>query len=82
MSLLLAFYPDVQDKIYEELQTVFMTADEEVTDEHLKQLIYMDLVIKEMLRFWPTVPHIARCLSQDMELGKFCSSSFLSISDV
>jgi cytochrome P450 len=69
-SLLLAFYPEVQDKIFEELQSVFSSVDEEVTEEHLKQLTYLDLVMKETMRFWTPVPHIARKLSKDMELGE------------
>jgi cytochrome P450 len=69
-TLLLAFYPEVQDKIFEELQSVFCSVDEEVTDEHLKQLTYLDLVIKEVMRFWTPVPHIARSLNKDMELGE------------
>jgi cytochrome P450 len=69
LSLHLAFYPEVQDKIFDELQTVFSSQDEEVTEEHLKQLIYLDLVIKEVMRLWPTVPFMARRLGKDMNLG-------------
>jgi len=69
MSLLMAFYPAVQEKLFEELQRVFQSVDEEVTDEKMKELTYMDLVIKETMRFWPPVPFIGRALTQDMEIG-------------
>lgn len=69
VSLLLAFYPEVQDKIFEELQSVFASVDEEVTEEHLKELVYLEMVIKEVMRFWPTIPFIARYLTEDLDLG-------------
>jgi cytochrome P450 len=70
LSLHLAFYPEVQDKIFDELQTVFSSEDEEVTEEHLKQLIYLDLVMKEVMRLWPSSPFMVRRLGKDMKLGK------------
>jgi cytochrome P450 len=66
----MALHPHIQEKIFKELQTVFRSVHEEVTDEHLKQLTYLDMVVKETLRFWPPVPFIARRVGQDMELGR------------
>jgi cytochrome P450 family 4 len=57
--------------MFAELQSVFSSKDEEVTEDHLKQLVYLDMVIKEVLRLWPPIPHIARCLSEDMQIGEF-----------
>lgn len=71
ISLLMALHPDVQEKLYEELQTVFESADEEVTEEKLKQLIYLEMVIKESMRFWQSVPFFARYLNKDMELDGY-----------
>jgi cytochrome P450 len=68
--MLMAFYPDIQQKLIDELQTVFLTVDEEVRDDHLNQLVYMELIIKESLRFWPIIPHVDRSLYEDMKLGK------------
>lgn len=45
--LLLAMYPPVQEKVYEELQTVFESQNEEATYEHIQRLTYLDCVIKE-----------------------------------
>jgi cytochrome P450 len=70
IALLMALHPHIQEKIFKELQTVFGSVHEEVTDDHLKQLTYLDLVIKETLRFWSPVPFIARRVGQDMELGR------------
>jgi cytochrome P450 family 4 len=70
ISLLLAIYPDVQEKLAEELETIFTSVNEEVIDDHLNQMTYMDLVIKEAMRFWPVFPFIGRCLTADMTLGE------------
>jgi cytochrome P450 len=78
-TLLVAFHPEVQDKIFEELQRVFCSVDEEVTDEHLKRLTYLDCVIKETMRFWPPVPHIARRLGEDTQLGKFFCMNIIEL---
>lgn len=45
--LLLAMYPSVQEKVYEELHTVFDSEKEEATYEHIQRLTYLDRVIKE-----------------------------------
>jgi cytochrome P450 len=70
-SLFLSFYPEVQDKMFAEVQSVFSTKDEEVTKDHLKQLVYLDMVVKEVMRLWPPIPFIARCSSEDMQIGEF-----------
>lgn len=49
--LLLAMHPTVQEKVYEELQTVFDSQNEEVTYEHIQRLTYLDRVIKEGEKF-------------------------------
>ena len=66
----MSFHPKIQEKVFEELQTVFKTAAEHVTEDHLNKLVYLDLVIKEVLRFWSPVPFIARCLTKDVQIGK------------
>lgn len=66
----MALYPDIQEKLVDELQNVFLTSEEDVTEEHLAQLNYLDIVIKESLRFYPVLPHIDRTLSDDMMLGE------------
>lgn len=78
--LLTAFFPEVQRKIVDELERVFMSADEEITDDHLSQLVYLDLVIKETLRFWPAIPVTMRSLSNDMQIGEIVCSPAASIS--
>lgn len=67
--LLVALYPDVQEKIFRELQAVFTSADEDVTNEKFEQLIYLDLVLKETMRFWTPVLYISRRVGKDIDIG-------------
>lgn len=68
--LLLAMHPKIQEKLYDELQQLFKSRDEEVTDDHLEKLVYTEMVLKESMRIWPAIPFLARNLSQDLDLGK------------
>jgi cytochrome P450 family 4 len=71
--LLLAIYPDAQEKLAEELSSIFKSVNEDVTDDHLNQMTYMDLVIKEAMRFWPILPFIGRSLTADVTLGEIAN---------
>lgn len=71
ITLILALHSEVQEKVFDELQSVFENSDEEVTEEHLAKLPYMDLVIKETMRFWTPIPFIARYLTKEMKIGNF-----------
>ncbi|EPQ05642.1 Cytochrome P450 4V3 [Myotis brandtii] len=71
---LLGCYPEVQKKLDNELDEVFGNSDRPVTSEDLKKLKYLECVIKETLRIFPSVPIIARGLNEDcdVERGKHC----------
>lgn len=45
--LLLAMYPDVQDRLYNELRSVYDTQDDDTSYEIIQRLPYLDLVLKE-----------------------------------
>ncbi|XP_004853106.1 cytochrome P450 4V2 isoform X2 [Heterocephalus glaber] len=66
---LLGSYPEIQKKVDNELDEVFGKSDRPVDLEDLKQLKYLDLVIKESLRIFPPVPLFARRLNEDCEVG-------------
>lgn len=67
--LLLAMYPDVQEKIYEELHDVFESQDEPTKYEHIQKLSYLDRVIKEGMRVLPVVPFIMRTACADTQIS-------------
>ncbi|CAH0668855.1 unnamed protein product [Spodoptera exigua] len=60
----------IQDKIYEELQTIFGDdMERDPTYQELSQMKYLELVIKESMRLYPPVPIIERCITKDCEIG-------------
>ena len=67
--LLLAHNPEVQEKIFQEIQEVTDGRNELTTDD-LNKMNYMERALKESLRIYPPVPYISRTLSEDMLHGK------------
>ena len=58
--LMLAMHPDIQNKVVEELQQNFAEQKSYIDYEDIKNLVYMEMVLKETLRLWPTIPAVAR----------------------
>ncbi|XP_028969051.1 cytochrome P450 4c3-like [Galendromus occidentalis] len=76
-TYLIGLHPEVQEKIFEEMESVF-GGDHTctVTNEHLRQLKYLDMVLKETQRIYPPVPMIARRVTTEFELlGKTVPTS-------
>lgn len=42
----------------------------DITNEHMRELKYLDRVIKETLRMWPSIPFVARQMTEDLTVGK------------
>lgn len=68
--LLLALFPEVQEKLSQEMKCVFETTDEEVTENHFSKLVYTKQVINESMRFWSPIPFIGRPVLNDIKIGK------------
>ncbi|XP_072940869.1 cytochrome P450 4C1-like [Epargyreus clarus] len=66
--LLLGKYPLIQDKVYEELREVFGDSERPLVKEDLGKLKYLERVIKESLRLFPSVPFITRTILVDTKL--------------
>ncbi|KAI8428771.1 hypothetical protein MSG28_007447, partial [Choristoneura fumiferana] len=67
-SVLLSRFPNVQEKVYEELQDVFGDSDRPLTVQDLPNLKYLDAVMKETLRMYPPVPVTVREVHNDVVL--------------
>ncbi|XP_011706174.1 PREDICTED: cytochrome P450 4c21-like [Wasmannia auropunctata] len=68
----LANFPDIQEKAYKELLEIYGTGTVKsvpVKYDHLKKMQYLDRVIKETMRIFPTVPIIGRETSEDLKIG-------------
>lgn len=67
---LIGLHLEVQKKLREELEEILGGESERnLTIEHLKKLKYMDCVIKECQRLYPSVPIIGRTATQEFNLG-------------
>lgn len=65
---MLAMHPDVQERVVSEIQAVLPTADSPITPETLRELIYLDQTLNEVLRLYPVAPLIARQSTAPLEL--------------
>lgn len=80
--LSLAMHPEVQDKLYAEINEVFPDDEFQVTLEDISRLSYLDMVQKEALRIFPVVPFIAREVTADMKIGKIlCTFAHVALFD-
>lgn len=67
-----------QDRIFWELQSVLNSSDRSPTMSDLADMKYMEAVIKEILRLYPSVPFIGRQIDEDFILGKSFVSWFVN----
>ncbi|XP_049871939.1 cytochrome P450 4C1-like [Pectinophora gossypiella] len=65
--MLLADHEEVQERVREEIERVVGSRVPTMTD--LGELKYLEAVIKETLRLYPSVPFIARTITEDFMLG-------------
>jgi cytochrome P450 len=66
---MLGNHPKVQKKVQEEIDCVFGSEiDRDLSQEDVRAMPYLELVIKESLRICPPVPFIARKLGTDVAL--------------
>ncbi|CAG9138061.1 unnamed protein product [Plutella xylostella] len=68
--IVLGSLPDVQEKAYNELQEVF-GSNSAVTKEGLSKLVYLDAVVKEVMRMYPTIGALDRRIDQDIKFDNF-----------
>ncbi|CAO1364516.1 unnamed protein product [Diamesa serratosioi] len=68
LLLMLAIHQDVQDKVLDELSMLFDTQDQEVDQDKLNQMPYIETVIKETMRLFPILTVTARTATADVQL--------------
>lgn len=70
--LMIALYPEVQRNIQKELQEIFCDDKSRSATMHdLNQMNYLERVIKETLRLYPSVPSISRRVPTEFELSGY-----------
>uniref|UniRef100_A0AC35U5Q8 Cytochrome P450 n=1 Tax=Rhabditophanes sp. KR3021 TaxID=114890 RepID=A0AC35U5Q8_9BILA len=63
----LAHYPEFQEKLIEEIDSVFGDSDRNCTPEDFVNMKYLDMCIKDSLRMFPSVPLFSRSVDRDFE---------------
>ncbi|XP_013187165.1 cytochrome P450 4V2 [Amyelois transitella] len=69
--VILGSYPEVQEKLYKELVSVYGTSDRDVTKEDFASLPYLEAVIKEAMRLYPAVPIVMRYSKKKLALTNY-----------
>ncbi|KAJ8715551.1 hypothetical protein PYW07_010033 [Mythimna separata] len=69
--ILIGSYPDVQTRIWKELQEVLGGPEKDVTRHDLPKLVYLEAVIKETLRLYTPAPKIGRCSQSAVQLKDY-----------
>ncbi|GAB6023573.1 Cytochrome P450 4V2 [Chamberlinius hualienensis] len=64
----LANYPQVQNKVIEELDEIFGDSNRDVNPEDFSRMKYLECVMKETMRLFTPLPMIGRNLSEDLDI--------------
>lgn len=70
IMLMMAMYPDLQQRLFEEMKCIDLEDEVDITQNDLAHLKYLDMFIKETMRIFPSVPFLTRTIASDIKLGK------------
>lgn len=74
----IAKYPEVQQQIYEECCEV-LGDKKPITMKDLNEMHYLENVIKETLRLYPSVPFFGRITSSEVDIGDYVVPAGISL---
>ena len=60
----------LQEKVYDEMTGIFEDSDRRPTKEDLEQMKYLERVIKETLRLYPSASSVGRLIEKDIQIGE------------
>ncbi|XP_047096726.1 cytochrome P450 4C1-like [Schistocerca piceifrons] len=70
--VLLGHHPGIQEKVFAELDDIFRDdPNRRPTTHDLNNMKYLEMVIKEALRLYPSVPGIGRRATKEVEIGGY-----------
>ncbi|XP_028968861.1 cytochrome P450 4V2 [Galendromus occidentalis] len=64
----IGYYPEVQEELKKEIDRFGGEDGTEVSDEQLKKLTYLDMVLKESQRLCPSVPLFSRRITEEIHI--------------
>ncbi|XP_069698859.1 cytochrome P450 6j1-like [Periplaneta americana] len=64
----LAFHPEIQERLREEMLDNLTKHNQEVTYDGIKEMTYLHMVISETLRMYPVIAFLDRVCQQDYQL--------------
>lgn len=68
---LLGRHPVIQQRVYEEVESFFERRSDVLTVDDLKEFRFLECVLKESQRLFPSVPFFSRSTSEDCQLGGY-----------
>ncbi|CAH0685896.1 unnamed protein product [Chilo suppressalis] len=82
LLLMMAYHPDCQEKLYNEIKSILGDSDRDVTDDDLKRMPYMEMVLKEVARLFPIGAILQRTVAEDIAIrsGYLPAGSSMSFS--
>ncbi|CAH0713649.1 unnamed protein product, partial [Brenthis ino] len=69
LLMMMAYHPTCQEKLYAEIINVLDDNNTQVTDEHLKQMPYLEMAFKEVLRLFPIGGMLQRTINEDISIS-------------
>lgn len=68
--LLLAMHSEIQEKVFEELNSIITREGDDLIEDSLSKMKYLEMVIKESLRLIPVALLFGRTVKKDIRLSK------------
>lgn len=68
--LLLAMHSKIQEKVFEELNSIITREGDDLIEDSLSKMKYLEMVIKEALRLIPVALLFGRTVKKDIRLSK------------
>ncbi|XP_033229025.1 uncharacterized protein LOC117180645 [Belonocnema kinseyi] len=72
--LMLAYHPDVQEKLYDEMKHIYGDVIPEnvlITSDDLREMKYTERIIQESLRLFPSIAFVLRKIEEDLHVGGY-----------
>nr|BAM73868.1 cytochrome P450 [Bombyx mori] len=69
--MVLGSYPEIQDKVYQEIKSVCGDSDADVDKLQHPRLVYTEAVLKETLRLYPIAPVVFRKTENEIKLKNY-----------